>query len=112
MAHKNGWALQLSCLVRYTKQVICSRALQGTELVPQLYSIPSWFVRSKLLTDIIWPAGFSAPSWSPSIQAGLSLTSWVLFFSSRAIVCLLVHLVHSDTSSKPSVSTLFKPLVD
>ncbi|KZV51315.1 myb-like protein L-like [Dorcoceras hygrometricum] len=50
-----------------------------SELVASLSLIPSF---------IPLPSGFSAPSWSSSVQAGLSLTGWALFLSSRAPVLL------------------------
>ncbi|KZV19245.1 maturase [Dorcoceras hygrometricum] len=76
------------------------------ELISQLVFSPAGFFIycSRILLPVIsiqllrFLIRFSPLIW---------FTSSALFFLSRAIVCLLVHLVHSDTSSKLSASTPF-----
>ncbi|KZV52100.1 ribosome biogenesis protein tsr1 [Dorcoceras hygrometricum] len=48
---------------------------------------------------------FSSPSWSLSVQAGLSLTSWALFCSSRATVLLACSLGPFRHLFQPLAST-------
>ncbi|KZV52405.1 hypothetical protein F511_32126 [Dorcoceras hygrometricum] len=83
--------------------IILSRS---SELVSQLVSFPAGcFIHysSLLLPHCRHPA---AEVLDQVFSSLICFPSSALFFSSRAIVCLLVLLIHSDTSSKPSASTL------